>query len=123
MSESPGELVGLPVGGPTSVELVKVQLSIKSEDTRDDAQLTSIVAAVNNLVRGMAVSEAAVGQATWPDRIILGASMLGARLFRRRNSPAGVESFGQLGATYVMRNDPDIAQLLQLGTYQAPQLG
>lgn len=123
MSESPGELVGLPVGGPTSLPLVKVQLSIKPEDTRDDAQLSSIVAAVNNLVRGMAVSNAAVGQDTWPDRIILGASMLGARLFRRRNSPAGVESFGQLGATYVMRNDPDIAQLLQLGTYQAPQLG
>lgn len=123
MTSTPGELVGLPEGGPTSLALVKAHLSIAADDTRDDTKLAAIVAAVNNLVRSMRVSEAAVGQASWPARIEYGATMLAARLFRRKNSPAGVEAFGQLGAAYVMRNDPDIAQLLQLGTYQQPQIG
>jgi hypothetical protein len=123
MTSGPGELVGLPEGGPTSRALVKVQLSIAADDTRDDDRLDAIVAAVNNLVRGMRVSEAAVGATEWPAKIVQGATMLAARLFRRKNSPAGVEAFGQLGGAYVMRNDPDIAQLLQLGTYQSPQIG
>lgn len=123
MTVTPDELVGLPEGGPTSRALVKAHLSIGESDTRDDAKLDQIVAAVNNLVRTMRVSQAAVDAATWPERIVYGATMLAARLFRRKNSPAGVESFGQLGAAYVMRNDPDIAQLLQLGSYQQPQIG
>lgn len=113
--------MGLPEGGPTSLPLVKAHLSIA--DDRDDTKLTTIVAAVNNLVRSMTVAEAAVGATTWPERIEYGATMLAGRLFRRKNSPAGVEAFGQLGAAYVMRNDPDIAQLLQLGTYQGPRVG
>lgn len=123
MTTTPGELVGLPEGGPTTLPMVKVQLSIAETDTRNDAQLEAIIAAVNNLVRGLRVSEVAVGAETWPAKITQGATMLAARLFRRKNSPAGVEAFGQLGGAYVMRNDPDIAQLLQLGNYQAPQLG
>lgn len=122
------ELVGLPVGGPTSVPMAKVQLSIEVDDVSDDGKLAAIVAAVNSQVRTWRVSEAAVTDpfdpaATWPARIELGASMLVARLFRRKNSPAGVEQFGQLGAAYVMRNDPDIAQLLALGSWQSPQVG
>lgn len=121
MTTTPGELVGLPEGGPTTLALVKVHLSIS--DTRDDARLNSIIVAVNNVVRGLRVSELAVGQENWPARIVEGATMLAGRLFRRKNSPAGVEAFGSLGAAYVQRNDPDIAQLLKLGTWQTPQIG
>lgn len=113
----------LPDDGPTTVETVKVQLTITPDDQRDDTRLTAIVEAVNAMVRTWRVSELAAGLEDWPAQVELGAAMLAARLFRRRNSPAGVESFGQLGAAYVMRNDPDIAQLLRLGTYQSPQLG
>lgn len=123
MTVNSDELVGLPEGGPTTRELVKRQLSIAPTDARDDGKLDDIVAAVNNMVRTWRISESAVGLEAWPERIVLGASMLAARLFRRKNSPAGVESFGQLGAAYVMRNDPDIAQLLALGSYQLPQIG
>lgn len=123
MTVNSDELVGLPEGGPTSVPLVKVQLSIAASDVRDDVKLEAIVAAVNNMVRGWRISERAVGLVEWPERIQLGATMLAARLWRRKNSPAGVESFGQLGAAYVMRNDPDIAQLLALGSHQLPQIG
>jgi hypothetical protein len=34
-----------------------------------------------------------------------------------------VEAFGAQGAVYVNRNDPDIAQLLKLGSWSAPQVG
>lgn len=50
----------------------------------------------------------------------LGATMLAARLHRRRNSPAGIESFTADGAAYVTRYDPDAALLLQ---FDAPGIG
>lgn len=122
------ELVGLPEGGPASLPDVKVQLSIT--DARDDARLQLIVDAVNSQVRSWPVSLAAVDTdpaadpaRPWPARITLGAAMLCARLFRRKNSPAGVEAFGSEGAAYVMRSDPDIAQLLELGSWQGPMVG
>lgn len=59
----------------------------------------------------------------WPPNIRLGAKMLAARLYRRRNSPAGVESLGELGPVYVSRNDPDLAQLLCIGRYERPKVG
>jgi hypothetical protein len=119
----PLELVGLPAGGPTTLEAVKVQLGIAADDVRDDARLTPLVAAVNGSIRGWAVSAPIVGEDEWPDRIKSGASMLTARLFRRKNSPAGVEAFGSQGAAYVMRNDPDIAMLLRLGAWAGPGVG
>jgi hypothetical protein len=121
VTTTPGELVGLPDGGPTSVPMVKAWLAIT--DVRSDDQLEPIVAAVNNSVRSWRISELAVGAEEWPARIAHGATMLAARLFRRRNSPGGVESFGTDGAVYVSRNDPDFALLLQLGNYQRPQVG
>jgi hypothetical protein len=30
---------------------------------------------------------------------------------------------GNLGAVYIQRNDPDIAMLLEIGTYKRPQVG
>jgi hypothetical protein len=115
------ELVGLPDGGPTTRDAVKVQLAITDE--RDDARLDAQVAAVNSMVRTWRCSVAAVDQETWPDRIVLGATLLAARYFRRKNSPAGVEAMGTNGAAYVMRTDPDVAQLLQLGTHSPPTVG
>lgn len=117
------ELVGLPDGGPTSLALVKTQLAIA--DARDDTKLQPIVDAVNRLVRCWPVCEPAVSATDWEDfqDVVTGASMLASRLFRRRNSPAGVESFGAQGAAYVMRNDPDIAMLLRLGPWAAPVVG
>jgi hypothetical protein len=91
----------------------------------ETARLEPIVAAVNDEVRRMPV----VGRAEltevdpWPPGIVLGASMLGARLFARKNSPAGVQSFADGAALYVQRNDPDIAQLLKLGRWSIPTVG
>ena len=126
------ELVGLPEGGPTTVPAVKAQLGIESTDTRDDTRLGAIVAAVNSLVRTWRVSVAAVDdddvddvveEPSWPDRVVYGSTLLATRYFRRKKSPAGVEAMGAQGAVYVMRTDPDVAQLLQLGTHSPPTVG
>lgn len=111
----------LPPEGPATLPNVKTQLSIK--DGNDDERLLLIIDAVNEQVRTWPVSEQASGEDQWPVRIQLGAVMLCARLFRRKNSPAGVESFGSNGAVYVQRNDPDIAMTLGIGNYSAPQVG
>jgi len=115
------ELVGLPVGGPTTLAAVKLQLGI--DDDRDNDRITAQVVAVNSMVRTWRCSTAAVDQETWPERIVLGATLLAARYYRRKNSPAGVEALGSSGAVYVMRTDPDVAQLLQLGTHSYPTVG
>lgn len=59
----------------------------------------------------------------WPEYWKQGAKMLAQRVYRRRDSPAGVEAMGELGPVYVSRNDPDLAQLLELGRYAKPVVG
>lgn len=111
----------LPPVGPATLANVKVQLDITDGD--DDARLTFIIDAVNSQVRCWPVAASGQGQEQWPVRIQLGSVMLCTRLFRRKNSPAGVEAFGSQGAVYVQRNDPDIGMLLGLGSWSAPQVG
>lgn len=50
------------------------------------------------------------------------AVMLAARLFRRRNSPGGVETFAD-SIAYVARYDPDIQRALRIGAYTWPGVG
>jgi hypothetical protein len=115
---------------------VKAQLGIT--DTRSDTLLAQLVAVVNGLLRGSdssdqltttawPVTRPARGQDDWtaPELapVVSGASMLVARLYQRRNSPLGYEQVGELSAVYVSRNDPDLAMLLQLGSWSGPRLG
>jgi hypothetical protein len=60
--------------------------------------------------------------ATIPPDVYQGAVMLAARLFRRRNSPAGIESMGE-SVTYVASFDPDLDQFLRRGRYRMPGVG
>lgn len=108
-----------PAAGPTTGDLVKEMLAIT--DTDDDNGIALVVAAVNQVVRALPISQA--DTEAWSPRIAHGATMLAARLWRRRNTPSGIEAFGVDGAVYVSRNDPDIAMLLELGAYQAPAVG
>lgn len=110
-----------PADGPATTAKVKVQLQIT--DAGDDAVLDDIVAAVNAVVRGLPVAQLGDDVNAWPANVSHGANMLAGRLFRRRNSPSGIEAFGANGPVYVNRNDPDIAQLLQLGDYSKPAVG
>lgn len=111
--------------GPATLNAVKHRANVAVDDHDDDDDLLVIVAAVNDLVSGLPVAQGQDGtdDKPWRARVVLGANMLGARLFGRRNSPNGIEGFGVDGALYVRRNDPDVALLLQLGDYAKPGVG
>lgn len=59
----------------------------------------------------------------WTAQTNLAATMLAARLVRRRNSPSGVEALTESGASYVSRYDPDVARMLRLDAFVPPQVG
>lgn len=114
----------LPTPEPTTRDEIKAWAKIT--DARDDDVLDDVADAVNALVRSLRVAQSLdtdPAPADWPATIKLGATMLAARMHRRRNTPGGVESAGDFGIAYVRRNDPDVAQLLQLGDYATPGVG
>lgn len=95
----------------------------------DDVYVDRAVSSANAYVAGLPVV-AALGfmpdgttPADWTDDINLGAVMLASRLYRRRNSAAGVEAITEAGAQYVARYDSDISRLLKIDGYQKPQVG
>lgn len=100
---------------PATVEAVAGWLGIPAgpagEVERD--HIATVVPAVNALVRDWHPTPEVLN-----DQIVLGAVMLAARVTRRRNSPAGVEALGEMGATYVSRYDVDLDRMLGLGTYR-----
>jgi hypothetical protein len=120
------EVPGLPSEGPATLEGVRDFLRIT--DATDDDRITAVVAAVNARVRTWPCCDDSAdvetpAEAEWTANVVEGATMLSGRLFRRRESPAGVAAFGEMGPVYVMRNDPDVAMLLSLGTWARPQVG
>lgn len=59
-----------------------------------------------------------------PDgQVYRAAVMYAARLLRRRNNPAGSESFGDIGPTFPTRYDADIDRALFTGSYTRPGVG
>ena len=80
----------------------------------DDSILTPVVAATNAWVAALPVLADAAEGADWPPDVHQGAVMLAARWYRRRNTPAGVESYAD-NVVYLPRRDADVAQLLHLG--------
>lgn len=121
------EVAGLPVGGPVELATVKAELGYTDVNAARDARLQLRVDAVNSWVRDLPVASDALTYGTpppaWPSYVVLGGTMLATRLWRRKDSPSGVETFTDQGAVYVSRNDPDVAQLLRVGNYTAPQVG
>jgi hypothetical protein len=48
--------------------------------------------------------------------------MLAARLYRRRNSPGGIESFAE-SLAYVSRYDPEIERALRVSGWRPARVG
>lgn len=115
--------MALPVAGPAVLEHVKRLVGIKPDDTTDDDRLARIVAAANSFVRDLPIAARSDGLEAWQARVVEGADMLAARLWRRKDSPAGVAALGDFGPVYVQRNDPDVAMLLELGQHSRPAVG
>jgi hypothetical protein len=116
---------------------VKTQLRLAGADTADDDLVTRCAAAVEPQVQrarpdGYPVVDP-LGHARRGGRFVApvytpdaetyqAAVMLAARLVRRRNSPGGVETFGE-SVTYVSRYDPEIARALRTGLWALPGVG
>lgn len=95
-------------------------------DTADDQLMADVVDAVNAWV-GSTAYVRELDPTTWPDEVwpsdvTQGAVMLAARLYRRRNTPSGVEPFVE-GAVYLPRRDADVDMLLHQGFYAPPRVG
>jgi hypothetical protein len=108
---------------------VKDQLRLDGTDTDDDALIGRAVASaqveVERARRDQFAYPAGPGfpSVFQPDgEVYQGAVMLAARLVRRRNSPAGIETFSDTVA-YVSRWDPDIQRALRQGAYAWPAVG
>lgn len=121
------EVAGLPATGPITLAGVKAELGYVTVDAARDARLQTRVDATNAWVRSLPVAADSLTYSlappAWPPYVTMGALMLCTRLWRRKDSPAGVEAFTEQGAVYVSRNDPDVAQLLQVGNYTPPKVG
>lgn len=97
---------------------------LKSKDTpADSTELAMVVAATVDYVDGLPVVRDSADPSTWSAGVKLGAAMLAARLYRRRNSPAGIEAMTDAGTSYVARHDPDVSRLLKLDASAAPAVG
>lgn len=109
------------VATPTSVGAVAHWLEKEYGETEAEEKLAPTVAAVNRFVRRIHNPDPS---GSWAEDHALGATMLAARLYRRRKSVEGVmAAFSAAGPAYVSRTDPDVAMLLQLGPYAVPTVG
>lgn len=98
--------------GGTTTDAVREWLKLPAGV--DDAILVDVVAATNTWCAKLPVVVALTDPtADWPPDVTQGTTMLAARLYRRRNTPSGVESFAD-NVVYVPRRDADVASLLHL---------
>lgn len=107
----------LPADGPATVAGAKVGTPADAD------RVQAICDAVNAQVRTWPTAARSRGLASWWAPTVEGANMLVRRLWRRKDTPGGVEVFGDAGIAYVRRLDPDVAQLLELGDWSRPAVG
>lgn len=104
---------------------VKEWLRINGTDTSDDDLIRVVCAMAEPYVQRCRPEFLATDPDTGisiyiPDaEAYQGGVMYAAREYRRRNSPAGVEAFGD-GTSFVSRWDPDIDRALHTGSYAGP---
>lgn len=88
-----------------------------------DEYLALVIPAVNLYVENLPNIDRDESGVTWADTTRLGAIMLGARMYQRKNSPGGIEAAGEAGVTYVSRWDSDISRLLNIDSFKKPVIG
>lgn len=116
-----------PEEGPTDVadvvHYVRIKGGVAGLDPDELDRLTRIVDAVNAWVRTLPVADGSMGAASWPANIVEGSTMLAGRFWRRRDTPGGIYSAGDIVPIFVHHRDPDVALLLRLGDYGKPSVG
>lgn len=73
----------------------------------------------------LVVVDVAAGTATFTatDDVVMAGLIAAARLYARRSTPTGLASFGEFGASDILRLDPDVARLLGTGRHAGPRIG
>ena len=105
-----------------------VKAYLRITDTADDDLVARACAAVEPFVQRcrpdmLVTSGEPPVTAFTPDGEVYQAGVaLAARLYRRRNSPGGIEAMTD-NALYVARFDPDIERALRRGYYAIPGVG
>lgn len=112
-----------------TLDELKSQMKIGTDDTRDDAalqlRLDAAVSFVERVRKGQfkfdddPLNEA---PAPTPD-LKLGTYMLAARWHTRRRSPDGLIAMAEMGAARVTSFDPDIDRLLRIGRHARAVVG
>lgn len=98
---------------------VKEWLRLAEQDTSDDDLIQRVCAMAEPYVEKCR-PEFITDDGYVPDaEAYSGAVMYAAREYRRRNSPAGVEVFGDV-ASFVTRFDTDIERALRTGSWAGP---
>lgn len=93
-------------------------------DLTGDAVLTSCVKAANSVTARYVGDDLSDQTVPTLDDAKQAATMLAARLYRRRNSPEGIQGITPEGiAIGIVRSDADIARLLRIDAYTVPQVG
>jgi hypothetical protein len=108
---------------------LKTEMGIEPDDTRDDAQLQTVLDAAVTFVErvrhgqfdfdGDPLSDLPAPTAD----LTLGTLMLARRWHTRRRSPDGLVQMAELGSARVSSFDPDIDRLLRLGRHARPVVG
>jgi len=101
---------------PATVESVLAHLGLSQPRPADDASLDQAVKASNDLVAVLRPDLTATEP--WAPRADQAAIQYAARLYGRRGSITGIAAFAEAGVALLPRTDPDVAQLLELGSYQ-----
>lgn len=102
-----------PANLPPAVDPVNVRAWLDLPAGRDETLVTLAADAATAFVSRLPhIGPDATG---WDPDTALGGIMLAARIYRRRNTPSGVEAFGDVSTAYVARNDPDVSRLLRIG--------
>lgn len=116
------ETTGGPTDSTTVIHWAKLEKAGPLDDS-ERAALVLVVNAVNECVRKWcALPLGADGDTAAGPRVVLGATMLAAKLYDRRNTPGGLQVLDG-GPAYVRTNDPDVAALLGIGKAQKPACG
>lgn len=55
--------------------------------------------------------------------VVMAGMIAAARLYARRSTPTGLASFGEFGASDILRLDPDVSRLLGTGRHADPAVG
>lgn len=117
---------------PPQVEDLKADLNVERADTRDDAELQTVLDAAVALVERERVGDLNFAGATSGADALLpapgadvvkGTLRLAVRWWNRRRSPDGlIDSGGEFGSSRVPRFDSDIERMLAIGPYRIPMV-